>query len=36
VLGSLQPRQLKFFGVDMTGVQLRADDLDWSYGTGTR
>lgn len=34
VLGSLQPAQLKFFGVDLTGVQLRADDLDWSYGTG--
>ena len=34
VLGSLKPSQLKFFGVDLTGVQLRADDLDWSYGTG--
>ena len=34
VLASLQPAQLKFFGVDLTGVQLRADDLDWSYSTG--
>jgi uncharacterized protein (TIGR03083 family) len=34
VLGSLKPRQLKFFGVDLSGIQLRADDLDWSYGTG--
>ena len=34
VLGSLQPSQLKFFGVDLTGLQLRADDLDWSYGAG--
>ena len=34
VLGSLQPSQLKFFGVDLTGLQLRADDLDWCYGGG--
>jgi uncharacterized protein (TIGR03083 family) len=34
VLGSLKPAQLKFFGVDLTGVELRATDLDWSYGTG--
>jgi uncharacterized protein (TIGR03083 family) len=34
VLGSLKPAQLKFFGVDLTGVQLRATDLDWSYGSG--
>ena len=34
VLGSLRPRQLKFFGVDLAGVELRADDLEWSYGSG--
>ena len=34
VLDSLNPRQLKYFGVDLSGVQLQADDLDWSYGTG--
>ena len=34
VLDSLQPRQVAFFDVDLSGVQLRADDLDWSYGTG--
>jgi uncharacterized protein (TIGR03083 family) len=34
VLRSVKPSQLKFFGVDLTGVELRADDLDWSYGTG--
>jgi uncharacterized protein (TIGR03083 family) len=34
VLGSLKPGQLKFFGTDLTGVQLRATDLDWSYGNG--
>jgi uncharacterized protein (TIGR03083 family) len=22
------------FGVDLTGVELRADDIDWSFGTG--
>jgi uncharacterized protein (TIGR03083 family) len=34
VLRSMKPSQLKYFGVDLGGVQLRADDLDWSYGTG--
>ena len=34
VLGSLKPTQLRFFGVDLTGIQLRADDLDWTYGSG--
>jgi uncharacterized protein (TIGR03083 family) len=29
------PRSLKFFGTDLTGVCLRADDLDWSAGSGT-
>ena len=28
------PKQVSYFGVDLTGVQLRANDLDWSYGTG--
>jgi uncharacterized protein (TIGR03083 family) len=23
------------FGVDLTGTRLQADDLDWSYGSGT-
>ena len=23
------------FGTDLSGVELRADDLDWSYGVGT-
>ena len=27
-------RGIRFFGVDLTGVQLRADDLDWTFGTG--
>ncbi|WP_344212816.1 maleylpyruvate isomerase family mycothiol-dependent enzyme [Kribbella sancticallisti] len=34
VLGELSSRQLKFFGTDLTGIQLRATDLDWTYGSG--
>lgn len=25
---------VKYFGVDLTAIQFRADDLDWSIGTG--
>ena len=25
---------LKHFGTDLTGIELRADDLDWSFGSG--
>jgi uncharacterized protein (TIGR03083 family) len=35
ILSALKPKQVKYFGTDLTGVSLRADDLDWSYGTGT-
>ncbi|VVJ24120.1 Uncharacterised protein [Amycolatopsis camponoti] len=35
VLGGVKAKQVKYFGTDLTGVCLRADDLDWSYGTGT-
>ncbi|GLY41152.1 hypothetical protein Amsp01_071750 [Amycolatopsis sp. NBRC 101858] len=35
VLGGVRPKQAKYFGTDLAGVCLRADDLDWSYGTGT-
>ena len=34
VLGGLQPKQLTYFGVDLTGVQLRATDVDWTHGAG--
>jgi uncharacterized protein (TIGR03083 family) len=34
ILDSMNPRQLKYFGVDLTGIQLRATDLDWTHGTG--
>ena len=34
VLAGLRPRQVAFFGVDLDGVEVRADDLDWSHGSG--
>ncbi|WP_324278648.1 hypothetical protein [Blastococcus brunescens] len=34
VLGGLRPKQVAFFGVDLDGVQLHAEDIDWSYGSG--
>ncbi|MGK5440525.1 maleylpyruvate isomerase family mycothiol-dependent enzyme [Micromonospora sp. URMC 105] len=35
VLAGMSPRNVAFFGTDLTGVQLRATDLDWSHGEGT-
>jgi uncharacterized protein (TIGR03083 family) len=35
VLDGVKPRQIKYFGVDLDGVELRAADLDWSYGSGS-
>ncbi|WP_198652807.1 maleylpyruvate isomerase family mycothiol-dependent enzyme [Actinocorallia populi] len=32
--GSDSPRSRKFFGTDLAGVRLQADDLDWSLGSG--
>ena len=35
VLGILtEPGAPNVFGTDLSGVELRADDLDWSYGSG--
>jgi uncharacterized protein (TIGR03083 family) len=28
-------RSVKFFGVDLTGIEFRASDLDWTLGSGT-
>lgn len=28
------PEALRHFGVELTGLRLAADDLDWSFGTG--
>lgn len=27
-------RAIKHFGTDLSGIELRADDMDWSFGTG--
>ncbi|MGW2177467.1 maleylpyruvate isomerase family mycothiol-dependent enzyme [Streptomyces sp. NPDC001732] len=35
LLDSTRPRNLTFFGADIDGVRLCADDLNWSFGTGT-
>ncbi|MFD5509358.1 maleylpyruvate isomerase family mycothiol-dependent enzyme [Streptomyces sp. NPDC127051] len=35
LLEGVDARTLKFFGADLGGIELRADDLDWSFGTGT-
>ncbi|GAA3336226.1 maleylpyruvate isomerase family mycothiol-dependent enzyme [Amorphoplanes nipponensis] len=35
VLAGLRPRNIGFFGTDLTGVSLRATDLDWTYGSGS-
>jgi uncharacterized protein (TIGR03083 family) len=32
--GMASPRGLKFFGVDLSGVQLRATDVDFTFGSG--
>lgn len=34
VLAGMRPRNLAFFGTDLTGVRLEATDADWSFGTG--
>ncbi len=28
------PKSLKHFGMDLTGIELRASDIDWSFGSG--
>lgn len=34
VLAGISPKHEKYFGSDLRDVCLRADDLDWSYGSG--
>ncbi len=34
LLDDIKPSGLKFFGVDLRGVRLCAEDMDWSYGSG--
>jgi hypothetical protein len=33
--GITRPKALKHFGAELDGVELRAEDLDWSFGSGT-
>ncbi len=35
LVGLSTPKTLKYFGADLDGVELRADDVDWSFGAGT-
>ncbi|MFD6936635.1 maleylpyruvate isomerase family mycothiol-dependent enzyme [Streptomyces goshikiensis] len=35
LLGAIRPSGLRFFGADISGVRLCAEDLDWSYGSGS-
>ncbi|WP_418955437.1 maleylpyruvate isomerase family mycothiol-dependent enzyme [Streptomyces tritici] len=35
LLDAVRPGGLRFFGADLDGVRLVADDLDWSYGSGS-
>jgi hypothetical protein len=32
--GLTRPKSVKFFGVDLTGIELMADDIDWTFGSG--
>lgn len=34
LLAGIDARTVKFFRADLDGVELRATDLDWSFGTG--
>ncbi|MEV6578165.1 maleylpyruvate isomerase family mycothiol-dependent enzyme [Streptomyces sp. NPDC051582] len=34
LLAGIDTRTLRFFRADLDGVELRATDLDWSFGTG--
>ncbi|MEO3785999.1 maleylpyruvate isomerase family mycothiol-dependent enzyme [Actinocorallia sp. B10E7] len=33
--GSDSPRSRRFFGTDLDGIRLQADDMDWSSGSGS-
>jgi uncharacterized protein (TIGR03083 family) len=32
--GSLTDKSVRFFGVDLDGIELRAQDMDWALGSG--
>ena len=33
--GSLADRSVTFFGTELDGIELRAEDMDWTLGSGT-
>lgn len=33
--GSAADKSVRYFGVDLAGIELRASDIDWTLGTGT-
>ncbi|MEU6085152.1 maleylpyruvate isomerase family mycothiol-dependent enzyme [Streptomyces sp. NPDC047108] len=35
LLTAVTPRTCRFFGADLSGVRLAADDLNWSFGSGS-
>ncbi|MEV6831579.1 maleylpyruvate isomerase family mycothiol-dependent enzyme [Amycolatopsis sp. NPDC051102] len=35
IFAAMKPKQVKYFGADLAGIALCANDLDWSYGAGT-
>ena len=34
VLNGLSPERVRYFGVDINGIQLKATDADWTHGAG--
>ncbi len=34
LLGSVSPQSVGYFGANLDGIRLRADDHDWEYGAG--
>lgn len=34
VLNGQTDKHVRYFGVDLDGIQLQADDVDWTWGTG--
>ncbi len=34
VLAGIKPKSVAYFGTDLSGVSLRATDLDWAFGEG--
>lgn len=35
LLNAVDPKSFKFFGARLDGVQLKATDLDWTFGSGS-